>query len=60
VAHSAVTSVKTAEPIVMPFGLWTWTDPGNRELDGGPDAPMISGSFGTNNNNNNNNQRQCL
>ena len=35
--HSAVTYVKTAEPIVMPFGLWVWTGPRNHELDGGPD-----------------------
>jgi len=33
--HSAVTCAKTAEPIVMPFGLWArQTGPRNHELDG--------------------------
>ena len=30
--------MKTAEPIVMPFGLWAQTEPRNHELDGGPDS----------------------
>jgi len=29
-----VTCAKTAEPIVMPFGLWARTGPKNHELDG--------------------------
>jgi len=28
---------KTAEPIQMPFGLWTRVGPGNHVLDGDPD-----------------------
>jgi len=32
--HSAVTCAKTAEPIVMPFGLWAQTGPRSHELDG--------------------------
>jgi len=28
---------KAAEPIEMPFGLWTWVGPKNRVLDGDPD-----------------------
>ena len=30
---------KTAEPIVMLFGLWAWTGPRIHKLDGGPDLP---------------------
>ena len=32
--HSAVACTKTAEPIVMPFGLWAGTGPRNHKLDG--------------------------
>ena len=32
--YSAVTCAKTAEPIVMPFGLWAQNGPRNHELDG--------------------------
>ena len=32
-----VSPAKTAEPIEMPFGLWTWVGPGNHVLDGRPD-----------------------
>jgi len=32
-----VSCVKTAEPIEMPFGLWTVVGPGNHVLDGGLD-----------------------
>jgi len=28
---------KTAEPIEIPFGVWTWVGPGNHVSDGGPD-----------------------
>jgi len=31
---------KTAKPIEMPFGLWTWVAPKNHVLDGGP-GPAI-------------------
>jgi len=34
-----------AEPIEMPFGLWTHMGPRNHVLDGGPDAPMGMGNF---------------
>jgi len=30
---------KTAEPIEMPFAVWTWVDPRNHVLDDGPDPP---------------------
>ena len=36
---TAVICAKTAEPIEMPFGLWTWMGPRNRVLHGGPDPP---------------------
>jgi len=39
-------SAKTAEPIVMPFGLWAQTRQRNHKLDGDPDAPRRRGSFG--------------
>jgi len=29
-----VSPPRTAEPIGMPFGLWTWVGPGNHVLDG--------------------------
>ena len=41
---SAVTCAKTAEPIVMPLGLWAQTDPRNHELAGGPN-PHEKGQF---------------
>ena len=34
-----VSPAKTAEPIEMPFGLWTPVGPRNHTLDG-PDSPM--------------------
>jgi len=43
--HFAVSCAKMAEPIEMPFGFGTRVGPGNHVLDGGPDAPMGSGSF---------------
>jgi len=30
-----VSAVKTAEPIEMPFGIWTWVTPRNHVLGGG-------------------------
>jgi len=39
--HSVVTCVKSAEPIVMPFGPWAWTGPRNHELDGVQISPYI-------------------
>jgi len=35
---------KTAEPIEIPFGLWT-LGPRNHVLDGGPDPPMGMGKY---------------
>jgi len=43
--HAAVTCAKTAESIVMPFGLWDRTGPRNHELDGGPDPTVRRGNF---------------
>ena len=42
--HSAVACAKTAEPIVMMFGLWDRTGPRNHELNGGPD-PHEKGQY---------------
>jgi len=39
-----VSCAKTAEPIDMPFGLWTWVGPGKQVLDG-VQMPMRMGSF---------------
>jgi len=44
-AHFAVTYAKTAEPIVMAFGLRARTSPRNHELDGGPDPPHKKWQF---------------
>jgi len=41
---TAVTCVKMAEPIVMPFGLWAQTGPRNHELDG-DQIPHEKGQF---------------
>jgi len=35
-----------AEPIKMPFGMWTWMGPGTHVLNGGPDSHMRRGNFG--------------
>ena len=35
-----VSPAKTAEPIEMPFGLWTWVGSGKHVLDGGPNPTM--------------------
>ena len=40
-----VSPAKTAEPIEMPFGLWTQVGPRNHVLDEGPDPPMGRGNF---------------
>jgi len=38
---------ETAEPIVMPFALWTSTGPRNRELNGStPDTPREGAILG--------------
>jgi len=42
--ESEVTCAKTAEWILMPFGLWAWTGPRNHELNGGPD-PQWEGAI---------------
>jgi len=46
--HSAVICAKTAEPIEMPFGLWTWMGPRNRVLHGGSDPPWEETILGEN------------
>jgi len=43
--HSVVTCAKTAESIVMPFGLWSGNDPRNLKLDG-LQIPHEKGQFG--------------
>jgi len=40
-----VNPTKTAEPIEMPFVLWTRVGPGNNVLDG-VQIPMEMGNFG--------------
>ena len=37
--RSAASCAKTAEPIEMPFGLWTWVDQMKHVLHGGTLAP---------------------
>ena len=37
---------KTAGPIEMPFGTWSWVGHSNHVLDVGPDLPRASGYFG--------------
>ena len=37
---------KMAEPVEMPFGLWTWVGPRNHALVWGPDPPKGSGNVG--------------
>jgi len=36
---------KTAEPVEMPFGLWTYMGPKNRVLHSGADSPIQRGNF---------------
>ena len=36
---------KTAEPVEMPFGLWTHVGPRNHVFDGVSRSPMERGSF---------------
>jgi len=40
-----VSPAKTAEPIEMPFGLWTQVGTGNHVLDEVPGPPMGRGNF---------------
>ena len=40
-----VSPAKTAEPIEMPFELWTRVRTRNHVLDGGPDTPMGMSNF---------------
>jgi len=42
--HSDVSCAKTAEPVKMPFGLWTRMGPRKHVLDGGPD-PHVKEQF---------------
>jgi len=47
---SAVTCVKTAEPIEMLFGLWSWIGRRNPVFDGGPEVlrdVVIASNFWT-------------
>ena len=41
---SIVSPAKTAEPIEVPFGMWTPVGPRNHVLDGGPD-PLWEGAI---------------
>jgi len=43
---TTVSATKTAEPIEMPFGLWTWVVPRNHVLGEGPDPRRGRGNFG--------------
>jgi len=47
VCHDREPSRKTAEPIEMPFGLWSRVGPRNHVLDGvmNQDLPMGRGNF---------------
>ena len=40
-----VSPAKRAEPVVMPFGMWTWMGPRNHVLDVGPDPPCEGAVF---------------
>ena len=42
---TVVSPAKTAEPIEMPFGLWTRVGPENHVLDGGTRSAMGRGNF---------------
>jgi len=44
-----VSCAKMAEPIVMPFGLWTRVRPRKHVVDGGPDPPCKGAIFGRKN-----------
>ena len=44
--HSVVACAKTAELILMPFGLWAHRRPRKYELDGDPELPMRRGNYG--------------
>jgi len=43
--YADVSCAKMAEPIEMPFALWTLVDPRNHILDVGPDRPKRRGNF---------------
>jgi len=47
---TAIICAKMAEPIEMPFGLWSWMDHRKRVLDGGPEVlrdVAMAANFGT-------------
>jgi len=44
-SHPPCAVQKMAEPIEIPFGLWTLFGPRKHVLDGGPDLPMQRGNF---------------
>ena len=43
--HPLCAVQKAAEPIEIPFELWTRVGPLKHVLDGGPDLPMQRGNF---------------
>jgi len=43
---ATVCCAKTAEPVEVPFGVWTRGGPRNHVLDGSPDSSGRMGSFG--------------
>jgi len=47
VGLSPVSCAKTAEPIEMQFGIFSWVGLGNHVLDGGADAHTGNGYFWT-------------
>ena len=44
-SDSAVICPKTAEPIEIPFGIWTQVGPTNHVLDGAQDRHVRSSNF---------------
>jgi len=43
--HAAVSCAKMAEPMEMPFGLWTRVSPRKHVVDGCPDPPYEAAIF---------------
>ena len=43
---TAVNPAKTAEPIDVLFGVWTWVGPRNHMLDGTQIPPPVEGAVG--------------
>ena len=38
-SHALLSTAKTADPIELPFEVWTWVGPRNHVLDASPDIP---------------------